>query len=148
MAPNSAVVTGGMVSRRTGKIDEPSRTYVKSWKRESSARLFTNTTILPTSKPKALLLLHSSSDLAPLVRTGASTRPLSVALTIRAAARALCSALCSSSLLAYFRVGWADIERVVCTLRRHCISTRPRTCGLDLLTAPSSVPSPALSISC
>ena len=115
-----------MVSRRTGKIDGPSRTYVKSWRRESSARLFTNTTILLASKPKCLLLLHSSSDLAPLVRTGAPTRPLSVALTIRAAARALCSALCPSSLLAYFRVGWADIERVVCTLRRYCISTRPR----------------------
>ena len=66
-----------------------------------------------------------SSDFTSFARTRASTGPLPVALSIRAAARILCSALCSSSLLADFWVRGTDIKRVVRVLRKQSVSSCP-----------------------
>lgn len=66
------------------------------------------------------VLLHFSSDLASLARTRASTGSLPIALGVRAAARILCSALCFSSLFAYFWIRGTDVKRIVriCALPR------------------------------
>ena len=120
MASYSAVMPGICVEDRLASLTDHCG-KVKSWKAETSTRLFTNITILPSSKLRRVVLLHSSSDLAPLARTAASTRPLPTALSARAAARGLCSAFCFASLLAHFWVCGANLKRIVRILRKNTL---------------------------
>ena len=112
---------GIRVEDRLASLTDHSGNVESSWKIELSTRLFTNITILSSSKVRQVVLLHSSSDLAPLARTAASTRPLPVGLSTRAAARGLRSAFCFASLLAYFRVCGADLKRIVRILQKNAL---------------------------
>ena len=120
MVSHSAVIPGICVEDRLASLTDH-RGKVKSWKAETSTRLFTSIAILSSSKLRRVVLLHSSSDLAPLAWTAASTRPLPIALSTRAAARGLRSTFCFASLLAYFWVCGADLKRIVRILRKNAL---------------------------